>query len=69
MLRDDDLGAAFVQLRDERVAVEVLVGDQPVKGDAIDQRRTSTLPYYWPGISRKRTKLPSADGDGGCRSS
>ena len=39
MLRDDDLGPALVQLGHERIAVEGLVGDQPVKGDAVDQRR------------------------------
>ena len=39
VLGDDDPGSAVVRLGDERVAVERLVGDQPVKGDALDQRR------------------------------
>src|SRR5262252_10889158 len=39
MLGDDDLGAALVQLGDDRVAIESLVGDQRVKLDSVDQRR------------------------------
>ena len=38
-LRDDDLGAAFVQLGDDPVRVERLVGDQAVELDPVDQRR------------------------------
>src|SRR4029077_17467590 len=37
MLRDDDLGAALVEIGDDGVAVESLVGDQGVKGEAVDE--------------------------------
>ena len=39
MLGDDDLRAALVQLRDDPVAVEGLVGEQRAKFHALDQRR------------------------------
>ena len=39
MLGDDDLGAALVEVGDDGVAVEGLVGDQPAEGEAVDQRR------------------------------
>ena len=38
-LRDDNLCAAFVQLRDDPVRVKGLVGDEPGELDALDQRR------------------------------
>jgi hypothetical protein len=47
----DDLGAALVQLGDDRVAVESLVGDQRVKLDALDQSRDADLSKRWPGSS------------------
>ena len=37
-LRDDDLGAALVQLRDDPVGVERLVGDEAVELDPLDER-------------------------------
>src|SRR4029077_7207588 len=37
MLGDDDLGAALVEIGDDGVAVESLVGDQGVKGEAVDE--------------------------------
>lgn len=37
MLRDDDLGAAFVAIGEDGVAVEGLVSDQAAKGDAVEQ--------------------------------
>ena len=39
MLRDDDLRTAFIQLRDDPVGVECLVGDQATELDSLDQRR------------------------------
>lgn len=39
MLRDDDLGAALIEVCNDDIAVEGLVGDQRVKREAIDQRR------------------------------
>jgi hypothetical protein len=38
MLRDHDLGAALVEVGDDIVAVEGLVGDQGTELDAVDQR-------------------------------
>src|SRR5215208_2472920 len=39
MLRDHDLSAARVEIGDDVVAVEGLVGDQGAERDALDQRR------------------------------
>src|SRR5688572_22783846 len=39
MLGDDDLGAALVQLSNDGIAVEGLVGDQSAKGEIVDERR------------------------------
>ena len=39
MLGDDDLGASFVEIGDDGVAVEGCVGDQCAKAYPIDQRR------------------------------
>src|ERR1700676_1132917 len=39
MLGDNDLGAARVQIGDNDVAVERLVGDQRVEGQSVDERR------------------------------
>src|SRR6201997_4485950 len=39
MLGDDDLGAARVELGDNGVAIECLVGDQRVEGQSLDERR------------------------------
>ena len=39
MLRDHDLGLAFVQVFDDPVRVEGLVGDQAAEFDVLDQRR------------------------------
>jgi hypothetical protein len=39
MLGDDDLRPTLVQLRDDPVGVEGLVGDQPAELDILDQRR------------------------------
>ncbi len=38
MLRDDDLGAALVEIGDDGIAVEGLVGDEALKGETIDER-------------------------------
>src|SRR5258705_5159044 len=38
MLRDDDLGAALVEVGDDGVAVEGLVGDEALKGETVDER-------------------------------
>src|SRR6202140_3845127 len=38
MLRDDDLGAALVEVGNDGIAVEGLVGDEAVKGETVDER-------------------------------
>ena len=38
MLCDDDLGAAVVEVGDDRVAVEGFVGDQRVKVDTVEHK-------------------------------
>ena len=38
MLRDDDLGLAFVQVFDDPVGIKSLVGDQATEFDVFDQR-------------------------------
>jgi hypothetical protein len=60
MLRDDDLGAALVEVGDDGIAVEGFVGDEAVKGETVDERRTPTVSKRWPGKRTKRTRLPSA---------
>src|SRR5271156_1836959 len=60
MLGDDDLSAARVEIGDNGVAVERLVGDQRVEGQSLDQRRHPTVSKRCPGRSTKRTRLPSA---------
>jgi hypothetical protein len=39
MLRGDDYGSAFVQLKDEPVRIKRLVSDERGKGNAVKQRR------------------------------
>ena len=38
MLRDDDLGAALVEVGYDGIAIEGLVGDEAVKGETVDER-------------------------------
>ncbi len=38
MLRDDDLGTALVEVSNDGIAVEGLVGDEAVKGETVDER-------------------------------
>ncbi len=49
MLGDDDLGAALVEVGDEGVAVEGLVGDQGAEGKTVDERLMPPLerPMAW----------------------
>lgn len=41
MLRDDDFGAALVEIGDDGIAVESFVGDQAAESDALKQRRNA----------------------------
>ena len=60
MLRDDDLGAAVVEVGDEGVAVGGLVGDQGAEGKTSMSGGAPTVSKQWPGSRTKRTRLPSA---------
>src|SRR5271155_2186310 len=51
MLGDDDLSAARVEIGDNGVAVERLVGDQRVEGQSLDQRRH---PHRVEALSRQK---------------
>src|SRR6187431_574428 len=51
MLGDDDFGAARVEIGDNDVAVERLVGDQRVEGQSIDERRHT---HRVEALSRKK---------------
>ncbi len=51
MLRDHDLSAALVEIGDDVVAVEGLVGDQGAERDALDQRRD---PHRVEALSRQQ---------------
>ena len=60
MLRDDDLGAARIEIGDDRIAIESLVGQQRAEFDASISGATPTVSKRCPGKRRKRTRLPSA---------
>src|ERR1700685_1572570 len=51
MLGDDDLSAARVEIGDNGVAVERLVGDQRVEGQTLDERRH---PHRVEALSRQK---------------
>ena len=60
MLGDDDFGAARVEIGDDGVAVERLVGDQRAEATPSRSGATPTVSKRCPGMSVKRTRLPSA---------
>lgn len=60
MLRDDDLRSAFVQVFDDPIGIESLVGDQPAEFDVLIKCATPTVSKRWPGSRMNRTKFPSA---------
>jgi hypothetical protein len=59
MLGDDDLGAAFVEIGDDGVAIERLVSDASKVNPSMSGG-TPTVSKRCPGSSSKRTRLPSA---------
>jgi hypothetical protein len=60
MLRDDDLGAALVEVGDEGVAVEGCRRSRAPKERPSMSGGTPTVSKRWPGSRTKRTRLPSA---------
>src|ERR1051325_6485447 len=60
MLGDDGFGAARVEIGNNGIAVECLVGDQRVEGQSLDERRHAHRVEALSRRSTKRTRLPSA---------
>ena len=63
MLRNDDLGAALVQLGDDRVAVKGFVGDPFAELDAVDQRADADGVEAMPGQERKANLIAERVGE------
>lgn len=58
MLGDDNLSRALVEVVDDCIAVECLIGNQAFELNAFDQRLKPV--ERCPGKSSNRTRLPSA---------
>src|SRR5450631_104575 len=64
MLRDDDLGTALVQVGDDCIAVEGLVGDQSAEGEAIDERRDTDRIETMAGQENEAHEITERIGEG-----
>src|SRR3954451_12544113 len=64
MLRDHDLGAALVEVGNDLVAVESLVGDQGTELDALDQRRDPDRIEALSGQQLEADKIAQGIGEG-----
>src|SRR5690348_13379898 len=64
MLGDNDLGAALVEVGDDGVAVEGLVGDQRTERDAVDQRRHADRVEAMAGQQDKTDQIAERVGEG-----
>jgi hypothetical protein len=62
MLRDDDLGLAFVQVFDDPVGIKSLVGDQATEFDIFDQRRDADGVEAVAGQKDKPHQIPERVG-------
>jgi hypothetical protein len=62
MLRDDDLGPAFVQLFDDPVGIKSLVGDQAAEFDILDQGRDADGVKAVAGQKDKPHQVPECVG-------
>lgn len=58
VLRDDDFRPAFVEVSDDPVGVEGLVGDQPAELDALDQRRDADRVEALPRQQNEADQVP-----------
>ena len=63
MLRDDDLGAPFVKIGDDGVAVESCVGDQRAEAQPVDQRRHADSVEPVAGQQDKAYEIPEGVGE------
>src|SRR5208282_5890801 len=64
MLRDDDLGAALVQASDDTIAVERLVGDQSIEGEAVDERGNADRIETMAGQENEAHEIAERIGEG-----
>src|ERR1700687_5032286 len=64
MLRNHDLGAALVEVGDDVVAVEGLVGDQRAELDALDQRRHADGIEALPRQQHESDEIAQSVGEG-----
>ena len=64
MLRDNDLGAALVQVGDDGVAVEGLVGDQRFEGQTFEERRYANRVEALAGQQDEAHKIAERIGEG-----
>ena len=60
VLRDHDLCAALVEVGNDGIAVEGLVGDQSAEGDSVDQRSDADRIETVAGQQDEADRLPSA---------
>ena len=64
MLRDDDFGAALVQLGNDGIAVKGLVGDQSAKGEPVDERGDADRIETMAGQENKADEIAERVGHG-----
>src|SRR5215213_277869 len=64
MLRDNDLGAASVEIGDDVITVESLVGDQGAELKAVDQRRHPGRVKALPRQQHKADEIAQSVGEG-----
>lgn len=63
MLGDDDFGAARVEIGDDGVAVERLVGDQRAESGALKERRNANCIETLPGHEREAHEIAERIGE------
>src|SRR4051794_26675657 len=64
MLGDDDLGTTFVEIGDDGVAVESLVGDQCAKIDPVEKRRHANRIEAMAGQEDEADEIAERVGEG-----
>jgi hypothetical protein len=64
MLGDDDLGGLFIQVGDDGIAIEGLVGDQCAEAEAIDERRHSDGVEAMAGQENEAHEIAERIGEG-----
>ena len=64
MLRDDDFRPALVEIGDDPVGVEGLIGDEAAELDALDQRGDADRVEALPGQQNEADQVPQCVGQG-----